>query len=86
MIIEKINPVFEGDFNDKTPSHKNSLCRIAYCGFLTNQGLKTREIVLKTNFVRQEVVRRKKRHLELYLFNPEYKKKFDSLLEIKIHE
>ena len=80
-IIQKINTVFEGDFHDKTPSHKNSLCRIAYCGFLANRGVKTREIIKQTTWISQEVVRRKRRHLDLYQFNPEYKRKFDSLFE-----
>ena len=81
MIIEKINSVFEGDFYDKTPSHKNSLCRVAYVGFLANRGLKTREIVKETSYVRQEVFRRRRKHNDLYQFNPEYKRKFDSLFE-----
>jgi len=54
-MIEKINQTFEGDLNDKTPSHKNSLCRIVYTVYLANQGLKTGEIAKKMNCCRSFV-------------------------------
>lgn len=34
MIVDIINKSFGGDVNDKRPLHINSICRIAYVGYL----------------------------------------------------
>ncbi len=78
-MIEKINQTFEGDLNDKTPSHKNSLCRIVYTYYLRNQGLKTREIADKMNCGPQMVNKRLSQHRGFYQFDKNYRKKIDEL-------
>jgi len=80
-IVKKINLVFDGDFNDITPLHSNSLCRIAYIGYLTKQGLRPCEITKKLNWKKHQVSHRKIKHNSLYKFNPDYRKKFNSLFE-----
>jgi len=78
-MIEKINQTFEGDLNDKTPSHKNSLCRIVYTVYLANQGLKTGEIAKKMNCCRSLINKRKLKHAGFYQFDKNYRKKIDEL-------
>lgn len=79
-IIEKINSIFEGDFSDNTPLHCNSLCRIAYIGYLSNLGLKPRDIQKNLNWEKHQVAHRKIKHNSLYKFSPDYRKKFDSII------
>jgi DNA-binding NarL/FixJ family response regulator len=78
-MIEKINQTFEGDLNDKTPSHKNSLCRIVYVFYLRNQGLKTREIAKKMNCCKSSVNTKLRKHQGFYQFDKNYRKKIDEL-------
>jgi len=78
-MIEKINQTFEGDLNDKAPSHKNSLCRIVYTVYLANQGLKTIEIAKKMNCCRSLINKRKLKHQGFYQFDKNYRKKIDEL-------
>ena len=76
---QKINELFNGNIDDKTPNHANSLCRIAYSGLLANQGVKTKEIAKEMNCCRQLVNHRKRKHLDFYDFDKNYRIKIDLL-------
>jgi hypothetical protein len=78
-MIEKINQTFEGDLNDRTSSHKNSLCRIVYVFYLSNQGLKPIEIANKMNYCKSSINTKLKKHQGFYQFDKNYRKKIDEL-------
>jgi hypothetical protein len=78
-ITDKINQIFEGDLNDKTPSHKNSLCRIVYTYYLRTEKFKIREIAKMMKCGDQMVTKRLKRHKDYYQFDRNYKNKIDEL-------
>jgi hypothetical protein len=82
MIIEIINEAFGGDMNDKKSLHINSLCRIAYSGYLKYH-LKHRykKIAEITNSTFGTTADRIRKHRDFYAVDLEYKRIFDNILK-----
>lgn len=81
-IITRINEVFGGDVNDKKPTHINSLCRIAYVGYLREVlGLRYKNISDVTGYTVGTIRKRLERHRGHYKFDKIYKQKFNSITQ-----
>lgn len=81
-IITRINEVFEGDVNDKKPTHINSLCRIAYVGYLREVlGLRYKNISDVTGYTIGTIKTRLENHRGQYKFDKIYKQKFNSITQ-----
>jgi hypothetical protein len=79
-IISKINDVFGGEVLNKSRTHINSICRIAYVGYLRDVlGLKYGKIVEVTGYTLGSVKDRVVKHNSHYGFDKPYKANFDKL-------
>jgi hypothetical protein len=82
-VIHTINDIFQGNINDKKPTHVNSICRIAYAGYLKYQmGYKYREVAEFTNTTYGTATKRLQRHRERMRFDKDYQKKFNQLINL----
>lgn len=82
MIVEIINRSFDGDMNNERPLHANSLCRIAYAGYLScYKNHTSKEIAEMTNSKQKTVTNRIKKHRDFYAVDLIYKRIFDNILE-----
>ena len=79
LITDRINEVFGGNLHDKRPLRINSICRIAYCGFLIGKNLKAVQIVEITDWNYKAVLRRIKAHKKMYEEDEVYKSIYDRL-------
>jgi hypothetical protein len=81
-IISRINEVYGGEVLNKSKTHINSICRIAYVGYLREViGLRYNNIVVVTGYTLGTVKDRICKHRGHYKFDKEYKQKFDIILE-----
>jgi hypothetical protein len=82
MIVSIINEAFGGDINDKRPLHINSMCRIAYAGYLKyHKKYKAKEIAVITKSLYGTAIDRIKKHRDLYAVDLIYKKTFDNMIK-----
>lgn len=82
MIIDVINRLFGGDINDKRPLHINSICRIAYAGYLKyHKKHNCKEIAVIMNSPYKTTTDRVKKHRDTYEVDLLYRTKFDNLLK-----
>ena len=81
-IITQINDVYGGEVLNKSRTHINSICRIAYVGYLKYViGLKYKNIVEVTGYTLGSVKDRVVKHNSHYQFDKIYKANFDKLQE-----
>jgi len=79
-IITRINEVYGGEVLNKSRTHINSICRIAYVGYLREVvGLRNANIVIVTEYTIGTVKDRLEKHRSHYKFDKTYKEKFDKL-------
>ena len=81
-IIETINQEFGGDVNDKRPLHINSICRIAYAGYLrTVEKLRYKEVANEMNTSLGTTQDRLKKHKDFYSVDLYYRLMFDNVVK-----
>ena len=81
-IITRINEVFGGEVLNKSRTHINSICRIAYVGYLREViGLRVANIVDVTDYTLGTTKDRLQKHRQHYEFDKIYKDNFDKLKE-----
>ena len=79
-IITKINEVYGGEVLNKSRTHINSICRIAYVGYLREViGLRVKNIAEVTEYTMGTIKDRLEKHRSHYKFDKTYKEKFDKL-------
>lgn len=81
---DSINTIFNGDIDDPRPLHSNSMCRMAFAGYLSSLGKKPREIHKITGWKRSLVADKLYGHRNMMKFNPDYKNKFECLETIRL--
>jgi hypothetical protein len=81
-IINIINEAFGGDINDKRPLHINSMCRIAYCGYLKYYlNYSYKDVALVTNSGVGTTQDRIRKHRDFYSVDLGYKAIFDNIIK-----
>jgi hypothetical protein len=81
-IISRINEVYGGEVLNKSRTHINSICRIAYVGYLREViGLRVKNIAEVTEYTLGTTKDRLLKHREHYEFDKIYKDNFNKLKE-----
>lgn len=81
-IITRINEVFGGEVLNKSRTHINSMCRIAYVGYLRDViGLRVKNVAEVTDYTLGVTKDRLVKHRQHYKFDKIYKANFDKLKE-----
>ena len=80
----RINEIFGGDIDDTESKHNNSLCRIAYCGYLKYRlWYRCKEISDITNFKVGTVRKRLDKHRSFMAVDKIYRSKFKQIMSPK---
>lgn len=81
-IITRINEVYGGEVLNKSRTHINSICRIAYVGYLKEViGLSVKDVSEVTDYTLGVTKDRLAKHRQQYKFDKTYKTNFDKLKE-----
>ena len=82
MITKTINKEFGGDVDDKRPLHINSICRIAYAGYLKYElNFKYKEVADIMNTTMGTTQDRLKKHRDFYSVDVYYREGYSNVIK-----
>jgi hypothetical protein len=80
-IKRTINKKFGGDIDNAKTLHSNSICRMAYVGYLRSLGYSNPDVAKITGWRKETIRNRIFKHRSMFKFDKEYSRNFTDILK-----